>query len=278
MPAHLAGTHAIVTGGSSGIGLATARTLAGRGCRVSLLARGQARLTTAADGLRRAGATVATRSVDVADAPALAAAVSELTDELGPCRVLVTSAGIARPGHFLDLADDHFRRQMEVNYFGTLHAIRAVVPQMVAARDGHIVAISSAAGLVGIYGYTAYAPTKFAVRGLCESLRAELAPAGIHVACVFPPDVDTPQLAEEERYKPAQTRAISGTIRPLSPDRVASAIVAGIDRRRASIIPDAQTRLLSRTVGPLREVYDRWFDHAVARTEQRQRPRRPRRH
>ena len=270
--ADLRGAHAVVTGGSSGIGLATARALARRGCRVSLLARGEARLATAAGALRRAGATVATRSVDVADASAVDAAVGEVTDELGPCRVLVTSAGIARPGHFLDLDDEHFRRQMDVNYFGTLHAIRAVVGSMVAEGAGHVIAISSAAGLVGIYGYTAYAPTKFAVRGLCESLRAELAPAGVHVGCVYPPDVDTPQLAEEERYKPAQTRAIAGTIRPLPPARVADAILAGIDRRKATIIPDASTKLLSRTVGPLREVYDRFFDRAVSRTEQRQRP------
>ena len=92
---------------------------------------------------------------------------------------------------------------------------------MIERRRGSIVGVSSAAGLVGVFGYTAYAPTKFAVRGFLETLRGELAPYGIHVGCSFPPDTDTPQLADENRYKPKETKAISGTIKPLSAERVA---------------------------------------------------------
>lgn len=258
-------SHAIITGGSSGIGLATARLLAERGAVVSLLARGADRLESAAESLRARGATVYTRVADVADQAGLSAALDELAAEAGPCDTLVTSAGLARPGRFLELADDVFRQMIEVDYFGTLYALRSVVPGMVERGRGSVVAVSSAAGLLGIYGYSAYGPAKFAVRGLMESLRAELVPHGVHVGVVYPPDVDTPQLAEENQWKPAETRAISGTIKPLAPDVVARAIVAGIDRRRFLICPDLGTRALARFGSVLAPALNRTFDRKAAK-------------
>jgi 3-dehydrosphinganine reductase len=156
---------------------------------------------------------------------------------------------------------------MEINYFGTLHAIEAVVPSMIDRGTGSIVGVSSAAGLIGIFGYTAYTPTKFAVRGLLESLRAELAPRGIHVGCVFPPDVDTPQLEYESQFKPPETQAISGTIKPLAADTVAIAIVRGIEQERFVIAPDAQTKLLARAAGLLGGLLNRTFDRKVRKVQ-----------
>jgi len=258
------GAHAVVTGGSSGIGLATARLLADRGVRVSLLARGGARLEAAADELRARGATVHTEVADVADQAALSMALKKLVDSAGPCDILVSCAGLARPGRFLELPDEVFRQMMEVDYFGTLYALRLVLPGMVERGGGSVIAVSSAAGLLGIYGYSAYGPAKFAVRGLMESLRAELTPRGVHVGVVYPPDVDTPQLAEENRWKPAETRAISGTIKPLSADVVAKAIVRGIERRRFVICPDLSTRTLARLGSVLSPTLNRSFDRKAA--------------
>ena len=263
--ADLTGAHAIVTGGSSGIGQATAVALAARGATVSLIARGEARLAEAAAAITANGGSAAMAAVDVADAGAVEAAIAMLTGAHGPCDILVTSAGIARPGYFEELDVDTFRKQMDTNYFGTLHAVRAVVPSMMERRTGSIVTVSSAAGLIGIFGYTAYTPTKYAVRGFSESLRAELAPYGIHVGCVFPPDVDTPQLEEENRYKPAETRAISGTVKPLRPEQVAAAILDGIDRRRFWIIPDPTTKILARASGLMRGMLASSFDRKVTK-------------
>jgi 3-dehydrosphinganine reductase len=137
---------------------------------------------------------------------------------------------------------------MEVNYFGTLQAIRSVSPSMMERRQGTIVGVSSAAGLLGVFGYTAYSPTKFAVRGLLECLRAEMTPYNVGVHCVFAGDVDTPQLEYENKIKPPETAAVSGTISVLPPDRVAQAIVKGISRRRFAITPDGQTRVLAKSV------------------------------
>jgi len=184
----------------------------------------------------------------------------------GPVDVLVTSAGITRPGRFLELDDEIFRSMIEVDYFGTLWPIRAVAPGMVERGHGSIVGVSSAAGLVGVYGYTAYGAAKFAVRGLLESLRTELVPHGVHVGCCYPPDVDTPMLAEEDAFKPTETRAIAGTIKPLSAERVAAAILSGIDARRAEIYADGTTRALARTVAAAPAVYRTLFDRRVRRT------------
>ena len=259
----LADAHVLVTGGSSGIGRAFVRRMVDVGARVSVLALADDDLAATDRELRDRGAQYATAAVDVTDQPALVAAIERVTRELGPCDVLLTCAGIAHPGYFEQLEDAIFRRTMEVDYFGTLYALRAVVPAMIARRSGSVVGISSAAGLVGIFGYTPYAPAKFAVRGLLESLRCELAPYGVHVGCVCPADTDTPQLAYENRFKPPETRAISGQIKPLPADRVAAAIERGIERGDFLIMADWQTRLLARTAGPLRGTFFASFDRRV---------------
>ena len=268
------GAHVVVTGGSSGIGRAFVRQVAARGAEVTVLALDDDDLTsTAAEfGSRRTPGLAL--PVDVTDADAVDRAVRQAEDRLGPCDVLLTCAGVAHPGYFERLDPSIFRWTMEVDYFGTLHAMRAVVPGMIARRRGSVVGISSTAGLVGIFGYGAYAPAKFAVRGLLEVLRNELHPYGIHVGCVCPPDTDTPQLAYENRFKPEETRAISGSIAPYSADRVAASIVAGMERGRFLISPDWQTRVIARTAGLAQGSWFRFFDHRVARARRGQ-PTRP---
>jgi 3-dehydrosphinganine reductase len=261
------GAHVLVTGGSSGIGLATARLAIGRGARVSLIARRPDVLDDAAASLQAIGGTVALAAADVADPAQVDTAVATLTDALGPVDVLVCSAGQARPGYFLELDPALFRQMMDVNYFGTVNAVRAVVPSMIERRKGSIVGVSSAAGLVGVFGYTAYAPTKFAVRGFFESLRGELKPYGIHVGCSFPPDTDTPQLADENRYKPKETKAISGTIKPLSAERVARSIVDGIEKERFAIVADVQTRGLAKIAGLAPSVVSGVMDRQVRKAQ-----------
>ena len=263
-----AGEHVIVTGGSSGIGLALAEQLAERGAVVSLLARGQERLDAAAERLRARKAEVHVRSVDVTDADEVRRAVKDLEAEAGPCVALITSAGQARAGHFLEMPDDVFHTMMDVDFFGTLWAARAVAPGMVERRRGTILTVVSTAGLAGVFGYTAYGPAKYAVRGFTESLRQELAPHGIQVSAVFPPDVDTPQLAEENKHKPAETAAITGSIKPLDPKDVARDILRGLDRGKPLIFLDVTSRALSTVGGAIGPVL-RWFMDGKVRSAQR---------
>jgi 3-dehydrosphinganine reductase len=261
----LAGSHAVVTGGSSGIGRATARLLAAGGARVSLVARDEARLADAAREVASGvgSDTVGVASADVRDAAALRSAIAHLTDALGPCDILVTAAGTAHPGYFEQLDESVFRDQMEVDYFGTLHAVRAVVPSMIERRRGHLVLVGSTAALIGVFGYSAYAPAKYAVRGLAETLRVELVPHGIVVSCAYPPDTKTPGLDRENALKPPETERISASIRPRDAGTVARAIVRGIERDRLVITADLQTAALARAAGLLGPYVRRTMDRTV---------------
>jgi 3-dehydrosphinganine reductase len=132
---------------------------------------------------------------------------------------------------------------MEVNFFGTVNVVKAVLPGMMARGSGHIVNISSGAGFIGLFGYAAYGASKYAVRGFSDILRAEMKPHGIHVSVVFPPDTDTPQLAYELPFKPYETKALTGTAKVQSPESVASTVLKGVRRNRYVILPGVDTWL-----------------------------------
>lgn len=212
---------AIITGGSSGIGLAFARQLARRGHRIALLARDHDRLERARLDLAGDGFQAVLTSVDVGDAAACRAAVEALIAEYGPPAWLITSAGDVEPGLFVSQSIATHEAQLRVNYLGTLYALHAALPAMIAQGQGHVVLISSGAGLVGIMGYGSYCPAKFAVRGLAEVLRVELAATGVCVTVSFPPDTDTPQLVRERPLRPAATATFLAGAKVFSPDAVA---------------------------------------------------------
>jgi 3-dehydrosphinganine reductase len=252
-------SHLVVTGGSSGIGFAVARRAVQAGARVTLVARRPAELEKARDELREAfpKATVRSLPLDVSLAADVDARLSELDDE-DPIDVLINNAGVVMPGRFVELPAEEFRQMMEINYFGIVNACRVVVPRMIARHRGHVLNVSSLAGVLGIYGYTAYSASKFAVVGFSQALRGELWPHGVGVSVCMPPDTDTPQLAWEDRYKPAETKAIAGTIKPLAADEVAKKMLDGIARRKFEIYCDVGSKMVSLAQGATPSLV-RWF-------------------
>lgn len=262
-------THVVITGGSSGIGLATAEALAHSGARVSLVARRSDRLNAAAQTLRCAGARVVTAVADVGDEDAVNQAFEFLVAEQGECDVLVTSAGISHPGHFGDLTSDMYRESLNTNYFGTLWPIRAVVPRMVERGSGSIMGIASLVGMFGIFGYTALSPAKFAVRGLLESLRDELRPRGVHVGYVCPPDVDTPYYANEQPLLPDEYKEFAAAMAVVAPGDVAREIVRAIERSKPRVVMGATNRAAVATFA-LTPGLLRWHvDRSVRRVRRR---------
>ncbi|NEO97090.1 MAG: SDR family oxidoreductase [Moorea sp. SIO3G5] len=278
--------HAIITGGSSGIGKATAKLLAQKGANLTLIARDAAKLEQAKVEIEAMGcsfgtalrthpqAKILTISADVSQQIQVEAAIDQAIDQIGPADLLITSAGIAHPGYFQELPIEVFEQTMAVNYFGSLYAIKAVLPTMVQQHKGHIVLLSSGAGLIGIYGYTPYSPSKFALRGLAESLRGELKPQGIHVSIVYPPDTDTPQLEAENKTKPLETKMITGSAQMWSATAVADQIVRGIEKKQFGIMPGFEMRLLGRFHSLLAPGLNWYFDRIVESKRQEARGKR----
>ncbi|HPH95498.1 MAG TPA: SDR family oxidoreductase [Anaerolineaceae bacterium] len=262
----------LVTGGSSGIGLALALRLAAAGAHISLLARRPERLAAAQEAVRaacvRSDQQVEALVGDVSCANEVTPLLNEWIKRNGPPNYVFNSAGISHPGYFQDLPLDIFEQMMSVNYFGTVYVTKAVVPAMLAAQSGHIVNISSVAGFLGVFGYTAYGASKFAVRGFSDALRAELKPQGIQVSIVFPPDTDTPQLAYEMQFKPPETRHLSGG-HALSADAVAKSILAHVEKKRYIIIPDLESRLYFNLSGLLGDLLYPVMDWMVADARQK---------
>jgi 3-dehydrosphinganine reductase len=172
----------VITGGSSGLGLALATELARRRLDVTLLARNRDRLDQARDYIVSVvpGARVRLYAVDVSDFHATRATVDDLTESGQGIDIVINSAGIVREGYFETLQNADFRSVMDVDFVGVLNVARICLPHLKAAK-GRIVNVSSMAGLVGVFGQTAYCAAKHAVNGFSEALRLELEPLGITV-------------------------------------------------------------------------------------------------
>jgi 3-dehydrosphinganine reductase len=167
------------------------------------------------------------------------------------------------PGYFAERPVVEFEEAMAVNYFGSLYAIRSALPVMRTRQGGRIVLIASGAALMGIFGYGSYGPSKFAVRGLAETLRSELKTMNIGVSVVYPPDTQTAMLDAENLTKPEETKLITSLARTWTPDAVAACILRGIEKGKFSITPGATITLMNRCPGLIIPLL-RWYaDHLV---------------
>jgi 3-hydroxybutyrate dehydrogenase len=183
-------SHALVTGGGRGIGREIAFVLAQAGATVTVLGRNRATL----DAAVAAGAAHFVAVADVADQAAINAVITEVAARQ-PIDILVANAGIAESAPFAKSDAALFKRMMDVNFMGVVHAVQAVLPSMRERRHGRIVAVASTAGLKGYAYVSAYSAAKHAVVGLVRSLALELAITGVTVNAVCPGFTDTDLVA-----------------------------------------------------------------------------------
>jgi len=249
----------IVTGGSSGIGLAAAKAFSARGADVAIIARDTAKLNAAAEAIRAAAASpeqrFAWRSCDLSNLDATRAAFAELEADGFVADVLVNSAGVIYPGEFVEMPFENFEINMTCGFWSVVHPCRVVAPMMVRRGSGHIVNVASVAGYLGIYGYTGYSASKYAVMGFTEALRFEMKPSGVRVSVVCPPDTETPALQFEHTLRPKETDVIAGGIKAIPAEKVGSAIVKAVERNTYLVIPDALSAFYFRLKGLLPEVF-----------------------
>ncbi|WEZ84503.1 SDR family oxidoreductase [Rhizobium sp. 32-5/1] len=260
-------THVIITGGSSGIGLAIADLYAARGAKISLIARSPGPLEAARAAIAARNGIdanlIGIASADVADEGQISAAMHACETLFGPCDILVTAAGIVHPGRFEILPSADFNRQMATNFHGSIHAVRAVYDGMCRRRNGSIMLVSSGAGLIGVYGYAGYCASKFALHGFAEALRSEARPSGVRVSVCFPPDTQTPQFDGEIGLRPAEAAIVMGKVRPWTAEAVASRIVAAIAKGRFEVFFGPSLHVLGRFGSTVKPVLNWWFDRAI---------------
>jgi NADP-dependent 3-hydroxy acid dehydrogenase YdfG len=260
---NLNGKVAAVTGAGSGIGRALAINLAQQGCNVALSDVNEAGLAETAELLKQYPVKITTQKLDVSDKDAFYAWADQVVADHGKANLVFNNAGVALAGTVGDLSIEDYKWIMDINFYGVLYGTKAFLPHMENAGEGHIVNISSIFGLASQPLMSGYNASKFAVRGLTESLRQDLDIAGSSVSttCVHPGGIKT-NIAQSTRFN-ENSSAITGADADASkadferlfittPDKAAKTIINGVkkNKRRVLIGPDAIAfDLMVRTMG-----------------------------
>jgi NAD(P)-dependent dehydrogenase (short-subunit alcohol dehydrogenase family) len=247
-----AGKRCFLTGAASGIGRATALRLAAAGAELYLTDRNTGGLAQTVADARALGAQVPEhRALDVADYHEVASFAADIHTWHPSMDIVMNIAGVSAWGTVDQLSHEQWNKMVAINLMGPIHVIETFIPPMMAAgRGGHLVNVSSAAGLIALPWHAAYSASKFGLRGLSEVLRFDLARHRIGVSVVVPGAVNTPlvntvEIAGVDRDDPRVRRWVdrfSG--HAVSPEKVAEKILAGVTKNRFLIYTSADIRAL----------------------------------
>lgn len=230
-------TRALVTGASKGIGRALASELASRGARVGLLARSRRELDELARSLP---ADPVPLPADVTDPQELGRAVENFVAEGGGLDLLVANAGIAHYGQFAEMDLDKIEEMVSINVLGSIYTVKAALPALLDSGKGHIVVVSSGAGIRAFPSAAVYGASKAANRGFAEALRHELADTGVGLTTVYPGEVETDLHAHERDRLPAWRN----NDEEIDPAAVAAAVADGVAAGDRSVYAPRAVRLL----------------------------------
>jgi len=252
MPMHnLHGKKCFITGAASGIGRAVAIAAGAEGARLFLTDINSARLEEVTDRIRAAGGEVcAARVMDISRYEAVRFFAREITEEHGSMDVLMNIAGVSVWGSIENLTHDNWKRTIDINLMGPVHVIECLLPEMIkAGKGGHLVNVSSAAGLFGLPWHAAYSASKFGLRGISEVLRYDLKRHGIGVSLVCPGGVNT-GLVDTIEIKgvdknDSNVLALKKHFqqRAVTPEKAAAAILKGIKNRQYMVFTSRDIQL-----------------------------------
>ncbi|MGB2710705.1 MAG: SDR family oxidoreductase [Conexibacter sp.] len=272
----------LITGAASGIGRATAFAAAGRGADLFLTDIAADGLERVADEIRCAGGSVSdAQAADVADHEAIVALADRIHAAYGSMDVVMNIAGISTWGAIERLEHHHWRKMVDVNLMGPIHVLECFVPPMIAAgRGGHVVNVSSAAGLFGLPWHAAYSASKFGLRGVSEVLRFDLRRHGIGVSLVCPGAVRTPlvgtvEIVGVDRESPRIKQLVERfERRAVTPEQVAEKILAGVEKNRYMVFTSPDTRIgfwFQRKFAPPYELTMRLLNDQLTKVAERER-------
>ena len=170
------------------------------------------------------------------------------------------------PNYFEEISYEQFDETMKINFYGIWHTTKKLVP-LIKEKGGYIVNVSSIAGFIGVFGFTDYSASKFAVLGFSEVLRSELKPFGIMVSVLCPPDTNTPALEVENKTKPKETRAISKNAGLMQPEDVAKTLIKGMQKKQPVIIPGFEGKMtyFAKRLAP--SIVERIMDRTIKRIQ-----------
>ncbi len=230
---------AVITGGASGIGLATAHALHSRGAQIVLADINTHGLLQAKEQIRQdnseAKVQILSFTTDVTNESHIEELMQQTIAAFGRIDLVVTSAGIGRGGAIDTFSASDMQTMLNINFMGTYHCVQASLPIMRQQQSGHFVFLSSVAGKFGVPLLTAYCASKWAVRGFSSALRTELYGTGIGITTVYPAWVDTPMVKQEENSLNMMDIQVM-----LTPDQVASDILQAVvnDQRDLTLAPN----------------------------------------
>jgi len=234
---------ALITGASSGLGLAFAKALAARNTELILVARRQTALESARDAIHAQTPTarITLVATDVSERQQLASLMEE-SQKHGDLDLLINSAGILRVDTFENMTASDFREQIEINLMGTVNMVGICLPQLKRTR-GRIVNISSLAGTTGVFGGSAYCASKYAINGFSESLRYELKQHGVAVHLVCPGEFSSPMLDALQGTRLPENAAHAGSIPRITTEDVVRDTLKGINQEKFFIVPGRLARI-----------------------------------